>query len=207
MKKKDPYQNKTERYEKWYQEYSELFNSEIQAIKQVLPRFQRGVEIGVGTGMFASHLGILEGVEPSMDMAKIAKLRKIHVYQGVAEKLPLENDCVDLALMVTADCFLNDIEQALREIWRILRSQGHFIIGFIDRDTFLGRQYEQKKATSDFYKNAQFHSTKEMLEYLDNGGFFYEATRQTVFSYENTYQEPIPGSGRGGFVVIRAKKT
>ena len=42
-----------------------FFQSEVSAIQQLLPSIGTGIEIGVGTGLFASALGIKEGVEPS----------------------------------------------------------------------------------------------------------------------------------------------
>jgi SAM-dependent methyltransferase len=47
-----------------------------------------GVEIGVGTGLFAVPLGILIGVEPSPRMAELARYRGIEVLENVAEELP-----------------------------------------------------------------------------------------------------------------------
>lgn len=45
-------------YEEWFTKNSNIFDSEIEALKQILPTFGKGIEIGVGTGIFSSRLGI-----------------------------------------------------------------------------------------------------------------------------------------------------
>jgi SAM-dependent methyltransferase len=194
------------RYETWYRKYDLLLESEISAIKMILPVFEKGIEIGAGTGIFSFLLGIKEGVEPVAEMALIAQKRGIRILSAYAENLPLDNESYDFVLMVTADCFLNDIEKAFHEINRILVPSGWFMIGFIDRDSNLGQHYENKKATDDFYRDARFHSAIEISSWLTKTGFALSDSRQTVFTYENTYQEPILGHGLGGFVVMKAQK-
>jgi ubiquinone/menaquinone biosynthesis C-methylase UbiE len=63
------------------------------------------VEIGVGTGRFASALGVPLGVEPSESMRRIARKRGIEVISGKAEALPFRDGCLDYVLMVTV-CLL-----------------------------------------------------------------------------------------------------
>ena len=108
--------------------------------------------------------------------------------------------------MITVDCFLDDILQAYKEAWRVLSKESFFIVAFIDRDTPLGKIYEQKKQRSLFYKQAQFHSAQEIKHYLDLAGFEIVEERQTIFSLENKPQEIKFGTGKGLFGVIKAKK-
>ena len=64
-------------------------------------------------------------------MRKLARERKIRVYNAVAESLPFEAGQFDFALMVTTICFVDDIEKSFKEVKRILKSGGLFIIGFV----------------------------------------------------------------------------
>ena len=141
----DIFEGKAAGYDSWFDENPLLLESEAEAIRQVMPEFRNGVEIGVGTGIFASRFGIGTGVDPSPDMGSWAERRGIRFVQGEAEALPLENAAYDLALMVTVDCFLTDPEAAFREIHRVLQPGGKFVIAFLDRETELGAQYEQFK--------------------------------------------------------------
>ena len=206
MKKHNDFSD-VENYEKWFVENNFLFASEIEALKQLVPLSGEGIEIGVGTGIFAIELGVNQGLEPSKEMRAKAIERGINVMDASAEKMLISDERYDFALMITVDCFLEDVLKAFRETHRILRSNGCFIIAFLDRETTLGKIYEGKKDTSASYKNANFHSAEEIENYLKLAGFVIEERRQTVFELENRPQDIKAGVGEGLFAVIKAKKT
>ncbi|MCK9225186.1 MAG: class I SAM-dependent methyltransferase [Candidatus Muirbacterium halophilum] len=195
-----------EEYEKWFNENDKLLSNEINIIKQLLPDFNKGIEIGVGTGIFASKLGIKNGVEPSKKMASKAIERGICVEIGKAENLPVADECYNLALMVTVDCYLNDVFKAFLEVNRILVKNGVFVIAFLDKSTPLGKIYEDNKHLDKNYKYATFHSYKEISDWLIKANFEIMDRKQTIYSLDNDYQEIKTGSGEGVFVVIKAKK-
>jgi hypothetical protein len=83
------------------------------------------------------------------------------------------------------------------------------IVGLVDAESPLGRLYQEKKHRSRFYQEARFFSCQEIVELLDEAGFGVEQIWQTVFgklSEIKEIQQPKPGSGDGGFVVVRARK-
>jgi len=53
------------RYEAWFSRHEAAYFSELLAIRALLPWKGRGLEIGVGTGRFATPLGVEVGVDPS----------------------------------------------------------------------------------------------------------------------------------------------
>jgi SAM-dependent methyltransferase len=79
-----------------------------------------GVEIGVGTGRFSTPFGIRIGVEPSRNMAQIAKTRNILVCQAIGERLPFRDGQFDFALLVTVVCFVKDVATLLQEVRRVI---------------------------------------------------------------------------------------
>lgn len=196
----------TDQYDEWFAENPYLFDAEAEAIRQLLPLSGEGIEIGAGTGLFAARLGISRGIEPSAKMAERARDRGIQIIEAFAEALPLPDRSCQFALMVTVDCFLADIAAAFREIHRILDREGCFIIALIDKATSLGAVYEEKKASSLFYRNAKFHSAAEIEDHLLRAGFEVEDRRQTVFTLKNQPQEIKKGTGEGVFAVIKARK-
>ena len=133
---------------KAFKENKYAYQSEINAIKDILPSFYSAIEIGVGSGKFALPFKIKLGVEPSAEMKKIAENRGITVLDGVAEDLPLENERLDLALMVTTLCFLDDAKKAFSEVYRILKPGGYFVNGFIDKNSRIGKLYQKHKDRS-----------------------------------------------------------
>jgi len=196
-------------YEKWFNEHRFVFLSEIEAIKKLLPPAGRKVEIGVGSGLFASALNIEEGCDPSLRMRQKAQERGIKAIDCVAENLPYENQSFEVVLLVTTICFVDDPKRSLREINRILKPGGLVIVGLVDAESPLGRLYQEKKHRSRFYQEARFFSCQEIVELLDEAGFGVEQIWQTVFgklSEIKEIQQPKPGSGDGGFVVVRARK-
>ncbi len=125
----------TKEYDTWFDKNKIAYESELLALKRVIPKKGRGIEIGVGTGRFAIPLGIKEGVEPSDSMAKIAKMRGVRIYKGTAENLPLPSSSFDFATMITTLCFVKDPIKAIKEAKRILRGKGFLIIGMMDKES------------------------------------------------------------------------
>jgi len=209
MEKVEPFERYTEEYEDWFEKNKFAYLSELQAIKSQLPKTGYGLEIGVGSGRFAAPLGIRLGVEPSSRMREIAQKRGIEVVNGVAENLPFDDAQFDFALMVTTICFLDDVGSALREVHRVLKPDGCLIIGFIDKDSTIGKLYQRHKEDSVFYRVATFYSVEEVISHLKKAGFKNFSFTQTIFSSlaEIKDIEPVTdGYGKGSFVVIKAKK-
>lgn len=194
-------------YDTWFEKHPDYYLAELEAVRSFIPASGSGVEIGVGTGRFAAPLGIPIGVEPAPRMANLARHRGIEVVPGMAEDLPFADGSFDFAVMVTVVCFLDDVAQAFREACRILNPNGTLIIGFIDRESGLGRHYSQKKEQSPFYHAATFYSVKELERLLTEADFSGFAYRQTLMPGETTDLTVREGYGSGGFVVIQAHKT
>ena len=202
----DAYSNE---YDVWFDTHSRVYQSEINAVRMLLPESGKGIEIGVGTGRFSVPFGITTGVEPSREMAEIAISRGITVHDAKAENLPFDDNTFDYVLMVTTICFFEDPLQALRESSRILRPSGKIIIGMLDKDSPLGKLYEMKKQDSKFFKDARFYAVKQVLKWLKIAGYNHVQILQTIFHNpeEITTLELVKeGHGEGLFVVISAQK-
>ncbi len=97
-----------------------------------MPRFGRGLEVGVGTGRFAAPLSVAIGLDPSVVMMEAARRRGVGCVRGIAERLPFRGGAFDLVLMVTVDFLLSDKAAAFREAARVLAWSGAIVVGFID---------------------------------------------------------------------------
>jgi ubiquinone/menaquinone biosynthesis C-methylase UbiE len=195
------------KYDAWYDKHKFAFLSEIEAVRKVLPRKKKGLEIGVGTGRFASGLEIKYGVDPSENMLKIARKRGIDARRAQGERLPFDNSAFDYIVVIITLCFVKDPVKVLIEAKRVLKKRGKIIIGIIDKDSFLGRFYQEKKSL--FYKQAHFFSVKEITGLLAMSGFSRFSYYQTIYNFPdkmNLVERPRKGFGRGGFVVISALK-
>lgn len=209
MAKTKPFDEYASQYEDWFERNKFAFESELQAIREQLPKSNNGIEIGVGSGRFAAPLGIKIGIDPSRKMREIAQKRGIEVIDGVAESLPFDDSQFDFALMITTICFVNDIEASFQEAYRVLKPDGFLIIGFIDRESDIGKLYQQHKGESVFYRIATFYTVDDIVSNLKKAGFKNFNFTQTIFHNlaEIRDIEPIKeGYGEGSFVVIRAIK-
>ncbi len=209
MPKIKPFEKYHKRYEDWFRKNKFAYESELLAVKELMPANGEGIEIGVGSGRFAEPLGIKLGVEPSSKMRKIAEKKGIKVIDGVAEKLPFDDKQFTFILMVTTICFLDNIETALKEAYRVLKPKGYLIIGFVDKNSTLGKLYLKHKMGNVFYKLANFYSVDEVVCYLKKKGFKDFTFVQTIFHNLTEIREIEPtkeGYGQGSFIVIRAMK-
>ena len=133
-----PFDQYYDEYEQWFVENCYVYLSEIAAVRHFIPSSGLGMEIGMGSGQFALPLKIPFGIDPSENMLKLAQQKGIIVLKGVAEFLPFKNSIFDFALMVTTICFVDDLNIAFQEARRILKSDGTFTIGLVDRNSPLG---------------------------------------------------------------------
>ena len=209
MPKTKPFDEHLPEYEKWFEDNHFVYLSELEALKKVVPKNKKGIEIGIGSGIFAQPLGITEGIEPSAVMRRKAEKRRLNVFAAVAEKLPYSDESVDFALMITTICFVDDIRKSFSEAFRILKNDGFLILGFVDKNSPIGKFYLENQDKSIFYRDAKFFTTEEVLELLRQTGFVVSEIYQTVFGKLNEVKEVHPvekGYGKGSFVAIKAKK-
>ena len=209
MPRISPFEKYAEQYENWFEKNRWVYEAELRAVKAMMPAVGSGMEIGVGTGRFAGPLGIKNGVEPSKRMRDFAQKRGIRAVDGMAEELPFADSQFDFLLMVTTVCFVDDIGKTLMEAYRVLSNRGALIIGFVDRDSKMGRIYMERRKENAFYREATFFSVAELVECISHAGFTGLTFNQTIFGTlaETAEDEPVkPGHGDGSFVVIRGRK-
>lgn len=209
MGRVESFEKNVDRYEAWFDRNRAAYESELEALRALLPKSGEGLEVGVGTGRFAAPLGLRVGVDPSKAMGKLAMERGIEVRFGVGEDLPCEDSSFDFVLLVTTICFLDDVPAALGEAYRVLKSGGCILVGLIDSESSLGKVYEKRKQDNEFYQNATFLSVDEVVHHLKQVGFRDFVFRQTIFQNPTEMKEADPvrsGYGEGSFVVVRATK-
>jgi len=194
-------------YDQWFERHKGAYQSELEALSRFMPQGGEGLEVGVGTGRFASGLGVSKGIEPAANMAAMARSRGIEVTLGVAEDLPFVDEQFDYVLMVTVDCFVQDVGKSYQEAHRVLKPGGFIIIGLLDKNGVVARKFETRKAPDNVYWHARFHTPEETFAALEKAGFGNFETCQTLMvpdPKELEYHEP--GYGKGSFVVIRGIK-
>jgi SAM-dependent methyltransferase len=205
------FEQHAQNYDEWFDGHESVYQAEIAALRKFVPVTGMSIEVGVGTGRFAVPLGIEFGLDPSRTMLQVARRRRIRVCQAIGERMPFRDQQFDLVLLVTVICFVDDVPTLFRELRRVLKSGGRLIIGFINRDSELGRMYEQRKEASMFYRDARFYSVEEVAGWVKEAGFGSLRFCQTLFSDPSEVSiknlEVLDGSSDGAFVVLSARTT
>src|SRR4051795_5504240 len=102
------------------------------------------VDIGCGPGAaarYAARVGAsVTGVDPAPVMLRVARAltrsRNVHYDEGTAEALPLPDDSATVVWSIATVHHWRDVDEALREVRRVLRPKGRFIA--IERRTRSG---------------------------------------------------------------------
>lgn len=218
-----PFETRTDEYDAWYDDHAGAYRAERAALERALPAREsidpsRAVELGVGTGRFAAPLEIPVGIDPAHNPLEYARERGVTPVRGVAESLPIADETLDLVLVATTLCFVDDLEATLAECRRVLRPDGTLVIGALDRESPLGRDYQAHKSESPFYADATFLSATEVVDALETAGFTVDGRWQTVFDEPAELEvderqaeadaleaaDVREGHGDGLFAVIRA---
>lgn len=207
--KKTVYDIRAKNYDSWYDRNPAVYASEIEAIRKLMPvnPGKNSIEIGVGTGRFASELEVNYGIDPSVSMLEIAAGRQVRCIKGVSESLPVKSSSMELSLIVTSFCLM-DADLTLEEVHRILTSDGELIIAFVEKNSILGKKYRKKAPKSRFYRNVVFRTAEDIISLLKEHRFGDITVMQTLFKPLNLIHHPEEteeGFGRGSFIVIKAK--
>lgn len=201
------YDQYAKEYDTWFVQNDQLFSSELDQLRSLMPDFQYGLDIGCGTGLFTSLLGIQHAIEPSNNMANIAKNRGVDVDIARGEKLIEKHiDKCDLVTMTTVDSFVQNIGQVFKNINTYLKKDGFLLITFLNLATPLGQIYENTKHNSPYYDKATFHTHAEILELLENYGLQLVKSASTIYSLDNVFQKSQDDFNGGVFCSILARK-
>ena len=209
MAKIEPFEKFTNHYEDWFEKKKPLYLSELQLLKFLLKDIstKKALEIGVGSGRFAAPLGIPYGIDPSPKMLRIAQRRGIKVARGIAESLPISSKMLEVSIMVTTICFVDNPIVALIEVDRILLPGGYFLIAFVDKNSPLGKVYEARKTYSKFYREATFFGTEEIISLVESTtSLKLVKSGQTIFGTDIRNYPVKEGYGEGSFVGLLFRK-
>lgn len=207
-----PFNSHVAEYEEWFEKHQQVFETELNAIKSLLPGTKdlEGLEIGVATGRFAKALKIHHGIEPAENMRQLALKRGIHAIDGVAENLPYKGLSFDYVLMNFYISHFNDVRAAFVEAWRVLRYNGFLIVTFLKKNSSFAGNYENREE-STFYQQARFYTAQEVTSMLTEAGFNTIEFCQTIFhqpeKMNSGAEETLPCYRKGSYFLIKATKS
>jgi SAM-dependent methyltransferase len=150
------FDSKALEYDSWFEDEGKpIFATEVQAFQQILPLLSKPwLEIGVGSGRFAQTLGISIGLDPSIELLKIAKSRGINVFLGRGELAPFRDGTFGTVFLILTLCFVDSPLAVFKEVDRNLKDSGKIALGLVLRESPWGKFYQHKKKLGHhFYKH------------------------------------------------------
>ena len=163
-----------ERFDQWASSYENswmqraFFDQTHQAVLALaagtIHQPESVLDVGCGTGRLLRRAyrywpdAHLIGIDPAPGMIEKAKLLTPFAtfYTSMAEALPLEDSSVDLALSTTSFHHWQDQAAGIREIARVLRPGGYFILVDFSFPEWLLRIFRQKRVHSPAQMRALF---------------------------------------------------
>jgi ubiquinone/menaquinone biosynthesis C-methylase UbiE len=137
------------------------------------------LDVGCGTGRLLRRAyrywpeAQLIGVDPADGMVERAKLLTPDAtfYTSMAESLPLQDNSVDLALSTTSFHHWQDQAAGIREIARVLRPGGYFMLVDISLPEWLG----------GVSRLNHFHSPAQMRTLFDQSGLHVQTQQKLAW--------------------------
>ena len=163
-----------ERYDSWFERNTVTAENEVRLVETVMEGAPKPiVEVGVGTGYFASKVNVDVGLDPSIKMLEVARMRGLELLVGgVGELAPFRDGSFGTVLIVVTLCFVDDPVSVLRESHRILRDNGVLVTCIIPRDSAWGAHYVELGLKGHiFYSKARFYTLNELKKMLETTGF------------------------------------
>jgi ubiquinone/menaquinone biosynthesis C-methylase UbiE len=158
-------------YDHWFNEQEDVYQAQLGMMRAAIPNHGRGLEVGIGSGRFAVPFGIHYGIDPSRELARIAKHRDIEVVLGEGEHLPYRAGSFEYVLMMTVICFLDDVTAVFLEANRVLIPGGILVVGFIEAGGEISLQYQSESTRGRFLRYAQFRTAEEVGKFFKASKF------------------------------------
>jgi len=175
-------------YDAWFEKQGKfIFATEIRAFREILHLLPKPwLEIGVGSGRFASALGIRYGIDPSIKLLTLAKERGIEVCQARGEKIIFKEETFGTVFIIVTLCFIESPLAVLSEAHHMLKDEGKLVLGLVLRNSPWGEFYLRKKEQGHrFYKYACFYNYNEVSNLLEQAGFATMQVISTLFQKPN----------------------
>ena len=201
-------------FDRWFTQNGKLYASELEVLKATAPR-GLSLDVWVGSGAFASKLGVSVGVDTCRELLKISRKRRLEVILADARELPFRAGAFDTVMSSFTICFVDDTESMLAESRRVVKESGRFVLGEITLDSRWGKTYSREgRKGHRFYGKARFMTFRRTLALLRGTGFEVKRVLGTISfapSDEPLVEDPVElpvrwvkDIGRYGFLGIVA---
>lgn len=222
------------KYDAWFMKNTNVFYSEAKLVAHFLKASEDVFSVGCGSGLFEMILekdfgiSLKNGLEPSEGMAEIARKRGMTVEITTIEQAELGIEKYDTVLFNGTPSYITDLQAAFDKAFAALRPGGKVVVIDVPKESSYALLYNLAKALGtwehlllqdvhpedpypiEFVKIANWRTTAEKVEMLENSGFHDLKYAQTLTSHpiysNNEAEDPSEGYNRGDYVAICARK-
>ncbi|MDR2916692.1 MAG: class I SAM-dependent methyltransferase [Tannerella sp.] len=219
-----------EKYDAWFLENRNVLYSEVKLVAYFLKDAGRILSVGCGSGLFEMILEkefdiiIKDGIEPSADMAEIARKRGLSVEIGTAEDMQVETGLYDTILYNGCPSYISDLAKSIKNSYDALKEGGRIILIDIPKESSYGLLYNLAKATGtwahellngvyprnpypiELVCQSNWRTTAEKITLLESAGFSNLEFAQTLTKHpiysNHAVEEPVAGYDSGDYVAI-----
>ena len=218
------------KYDAWFMENTNVLLSEARLVAQTLSGSNNILSVGCGSGLFEKILredfgiNITDGIEPAQGMAEIARKRGMTVDITTAEEGDFGNAKYDTILFNGSPSYIADLRPIVDKAYAALPDGGRLILIDVPKESGYGLMYNLAKATGswdhpllkgvtpanpypiELVKAANWRTTAEKIEVMQNAGFKNIESWQTLTSHPLSSNEeaeyPSRGTDKGDYVAI-----
>ena len=217
-------------YDSWFFDNQNLLSSELKLVAHFLDKKSNILSIGCGSGLFESLLAkdydihIKHGIEPSKDMAAIAKKRGMQVDISPAETCEIEADKFDIILFNGRVSYISDLDVCIKKAFGALKTGGKLILIDVPKESGFASLYNLASSLDtwehpllehispadpypiELVKSANWRTSDEKIALMKDNGFVDFVYAQTLLTHpmyaNDKVQKVIEGYDRGDYVAI-----
>lgn len=221
-------------YDSWFFDNQNLLTSELKLVAHFLDKDSEILSIGCGSGLFESLLAqdydihIRHGIEPSKDMAEIAKKRGLQVDISPAETCDIEPNKFDTIMFNGSVSYINDLDICIKKAFDALKTGGKLIVIDVPKESGFASLYNLASSLNtwehpllahispadpypiELVKSANWRTSDEKIALMQANGFVDFEYAQTLLTHpmyaNDKVQEVVEGYDRGDYVAVCAYK-
>lgn len=210
-----------------------LFTSELRLFKKALGDIsgKKLLSVGCGSGLFESYIdcSLVEGIEPSEDMGKIAEKRGVNIIKyGMIEDVNLPEATYDIIYFNGSSSYMEDLAPVYEKSLQALKEGGKLILFDVPKESAFGFMYLLGKSLNTYNheflegtmpqlpyplalaSSGVWHSTEEKINILKQLGVsnftYYQTLVKNPLYTNEAPEEVVDGYKSGGYVAIIAEK-
>ena len=231
---KQGFDEHAEAYDAWFLKNPNVLLSEARLVASTLEGARSILSVGCGSGLFEmilrSDFGIeiSDGIEPSGDMAAIARKRGMNVTVATAEDADFGQDKYDAILFNGTPSYIRQLGDVVKKAYKALPPGGRIVLIDVPKESSYGIMYNLAKALGtwehellagvyppmpypiELVEVANWRTTAEKTAFLKDAGFDNFVFSQTLTAHplysDETAEYPIPGYDKGDYVAVTAYK-